>query len=275
MKFNNNSNNNARDAVNVNTRGIQLSNSEGFMPSTMVFGFWNSMISIKIHPALEKSQQSDSRRFNYDEVVATTLTLEKTAILLNKIETEILPVYGTQSVFKGVSVGGDSLAGVGLRMNADGTSSTAYFGIFKSLDENTKKPETVMYYEFKSAYTIDDYDPETGDFKMTQNVPGELLLFTSALRAAVSALTNANAHATRTVDKWFRDRLMNTMEEIGSKVGVAPKSKGNWGNNGGGFKSKNVFGNDGGGQSQASELDNPANAAVSQLSNIDDINQFM
>lgn len=54
MKFNNNSNNNARDAVNVNTRGIQLSNSEGFMPSTMVFGFWNSMISIKIHPALER-----------------------------------------------------------------------------------------------------------------------------------------------------------------------------------------------------------------------------
>lgn len=274
MKFNS-SNNNSREAVNVNTRGIQFMNSEGFSPSTLLFGYWNDMISIKIHPALEKSQQTESKRFNYEEVVNTAITLEKAATLLAKLENDILPNYGgDQDMFRGVPVGGDSLIGIGLR---GGEGKTSYIAIFKALDEQTKKPEVAMYYEFKSGYTVDDYDPGTGQFNVTQDVPGELMLFTSALKAAIAGLTNANAHATRSVDKWFRDRLMGQLEEIGGKVGVAPKSKGSW-NGSNSYKSKDVFGGSGGsstgGGSSIPELEN-ADAQIDKLTNINDISQFM
>jgi hypothetical protein len=273
MKFNS-SNNNSRDAVNVNTRGMQFSNSEGFCPSTLLFGYWNELISIKIHPALEKSQQTDSKRFNYEEVVNTAITLEKASTLLKKIEEDILPHYNEGiNTFKGIPVGGDSLIGVGLR--SDENTKTSYLAIFKALDEETKKPEIAIYYEFKSGYVVNDYDPATGKFTVEQNIPSELMLFAAALRAAINGLTHADAHSSRAVDKWFRDRLMKEIEEIGTKLGVAPKTKGNWGNGGGNYKSKDIFA--GGGNSNSSDagdLDG-GDASIDKLSNIDDINQFM
>jgi hypothetical protein len=275
MKFNN-SNNNSRDAVNVNTRGPQFMNADGFFPSTMLFGYWNEMISIKMHPALEKSQQTDSKRFNYEEVVSTAITLEKATTLADKIENDVLPAFKEgNEVFRGIPVGGDSLIGVGTKNHND--KMVSFVAIFKALDETTKKPEVAIYYEFKAGYTVDDYNPESGQFNVTQNVPGELTLFLHALRSAVNGLVNANAHATRAVDKWFRDRITNTLDEIGSKVGVEARSKGNFGGGGGNYKSRDIFG--GGGNSApknnaAADLDG-GDASFSKLSNINEIDQFM
>lgn len=276
MNFNKNANNNSRDAVNVNTRGMQFMNSEGFSPSTLLFGYWNEMISLKIHPALEKSQQTESKRFNYEEVTSTAITLEKAATLLSKIESDILPVYGSENRFRGIPVGGDSLVGVGIRQDGDNTIS--YLGIYKGLDENTRKPQSAIWYEFKAGYTVDDYDHETGQFNVTQNVPGELMLFTAALRSAIDGLTHAKAHSARTVDKFFRDRLVNKLDEIGAKLGVETASKQSWGNNNGYNRSNrgDIFSGGGSSQSSNSNVDlDGGSASISKLSNIDDINQFM
>jgi hypothetical protein len=276
MNFSNQKNN-AREAVNVNTRGINFMNSEGFMPSTLQFGFWNEMISIRMHPALEKSQQTESKKFNYEEVVSTALTLEKATTLLNKIENDILPKYSEgKDKFNGVPVGGNSLIGVGIKA-LDDENSVAYLAIFKELDEGTKKPEVAMYYEFKSGYTVDDYDPETGKFDVTQNIPGELMLFAHSLRAAIAALTNANAHATRAVDRWFRDRLMNTLNEVAGKVGVQVNTGKSWGNGGGGnYRSKDVFGSSNSNSNNtSSDLSAGTDASIEKLENINSIEQFM
>src|SRR5690606_14946137 len=114
--------------------------------------------------------------FNYEEVVSTAITLEKAAILANKIENDILPEFGSRSIFRGVPVGGDSLIGVGVQQSEDGEQTRAYLAIFKGLDEETKKPEAAIYYEFKTGMVINDYDPETGKFTIEQNIPGELHL---------------------------------------------------------------------------------------------------
>lgn len=268
----NNSNNNSRDEVNVNTRGMQFMNSDGFYPSTMLFGFWNEMISIKIHPALDKEHQTDSRKFNYEEVVSTAITLEKAALLADKIENELLPNFGTKSLFRGVPVGGDSLIGVGIR-HEEGSPDIAYLAIFKALDEETKKPEVSIYYEFKTGMTINDYNPNTGEFTVEQNIPSELNVFLAGLRASVSALTHAEAHSSRAVDKWFRDRLMNNIQEIAQKLGVS--TQGSWsGNKNYSNKSKDIFNNNSSNDSIPSDLDDEE-SSISKLSNIDDISQFM
>lgn len=272
----NNQKNNAREGVNVNTRGIQLMNNDGITPSTMLLAFWNQMISIKIHPALEKSQQTDSKKYNYDEVIATTLTLEKATIIADAIDSKILPAFtNTESTFIGVTVSGDSLFGVGVRV-VD-TTPTAYAAIFKGIDESTRKPETGIFYDFKTTSVIKDYDPTTGEYAKGDDVPGELLLFGSALKESVQALTHAQAHSTKVTDKFFRDRMMNVLDEIGAKVGVEPRAKSNWSGGGNNYnKSKDIF--SGGNSSVPADggLDlDGGSAAINKLSNINDIRDFM
>ncbi|NNV04736.1 hypothetical protein, partial [Brevibacillus sp. MCWH] len=154
MKLNN-TGNNSKDVVNVNTRGIQFMNSEGNFPSTLQIGYWNDMISLKINPALDKSQQTETKKFDYEKLISTAITLEKATILAEAVEKYVLPSFDEKKeIFKGVPVGGDSLVGVGIKViNGEPVS---YFGIFKSLDEKTKKPESFMIYEFKAGYSVDN-----------------------------------------------------------------------------------------------------------------------
>lgn len=270
----NNRNNNTRDAVNVNTRGIQFMNSESkFFPSTLQFGFWNEMISLRINPALDKSEQTDNKKFNYEETVNTAIILEKAVVLIKKIKEDILPKYGKEETFRGVSIGGNSLVGVGLK-NVD-DKVVSFLAIHKGLDENTRKPQESIYYEFKTSYTVNDYDEKTGEFTVEQDIPSELLLFVKALEASVTALTNANAHATRTVDRWFREKTTRQIDEIGAKLGVAPQSRG--GGNFSNFRSKDVFGSGGGNTSPASNntVDLGADASTETVTNFDSMSDFL
>lgn len=242
MQFNNNSGNN-RESVNVNTRAIQFMNRNGFYPSTLLLGYWNDMLSLKIHPALEESQQTDNKTFNYNDVIPTAVTVEKAIVLVDRIEKDVYPaIEQKKEIFRGVPIGEDSLIGVGVRLIND--EPAAYFAIFKALDESTKKPEVAAFYHFRTGYTVDNYDPKSGQFDVTQGVQGELMRFVEALKAANIGLSNATAHATRTVDRYFRERMSKQLDEIGSKLGVAPSKQGSsFSNRGGG---RGVFSSNGG-----------------------------
>jgi hypothetical protein len=276
MQFNNNSGNNSRDnQVNVNTRGVAFMNREGFEPSTLQIGYWNDMLSLRIHPALEKSKQTESKVFDYEQNIATALTIEKAAILADKIRTDIFPAIGEgRDAFKGVPVGGDSLAGVGVK-TIDGRIVT-YFGIYKSLDPKTKRPSSMIHYEFRTTYTVDNYDPEKGSFEVTQDIQGELLMFYKILNSCEIGLANSVAHSGRVVDKFYRDRLLNTLDEVAQKMGVSTGNN----NSRGGYKNNraDIFsgGANSGGESSASKGDpKEFDAPVGSLANIDDIDAFM
>jgi len=268
MKFNNQSNN--RDAVNINSRGLQFMNGEStVMASTLVYGYWNSMVSIKIHPALPEDKQTESSRFNYDEVLSTALTLEKAQAILKFGKESILPAYneGTKKS-RFVKVGGNSILGIGTEQR--GGEQIAYITIFKNLDEETKKPEAQMLYQFKSSYSIDDYDPETGNYTITKGIPSEFMLFLSALEASIEALTYATAHSIKVSDKWFRDRLINDLGDIAAKLGVEGKSKSYSNGNGGGYKTKDIFSDGGSKSNEPVDLDG-GNAPISKLNNLDEL----
>jgi len=272
MNFNN-SGNNSRDTVNVNTRGVQLMNRDGFCPSTLIVGYWNDMLSIKIHPALEKEKQTESKVFDYDKVISTAITLEKVTVLIEKIEKDILPELSKdtpRSIFRGVPIGGDSLIGIGIRANEnEPTNFVTYLGIFKSLDPSTKRPESAIFYEFRTSYSVDDYDAQTGEFTTTQNIQGELLLFLEILKAARTGMSNAIAHSTRVVDKFYKDRVMNALNEIANKLGISTGAGGGYYNR----SKQDVF--SGGGNKQAKDELPDFDAPMSALNNINDIDSFM
>ena len=275
MNFSGNGSNNGRERENTNTRGIQFMNKDGFYPSTLLLGFWNELVSIKFHPALEASQQTESKVFNYDKVISTALTLEKVVILLENIEKKVVPALekGEES-FAGVAIGGDSLIAVGSKVKEDG-SVCAYLGLFKEIDPSTLKPSTHIYYEFRKGDVIDSYSPEDGTFETSNRYHSEFILFTKILGASCEALSNAYAHATRTVDRYFRDKLMTQVDSIAEKLGL-PTSK----STGGGWSRSNkpdVFGGGNTGRSGGSRGDISGfdNAPMDNIKNMSELNDFL
>lgn len=261
---------NNRETVNTNTRGVQFLNSESKLESsTLQFGFWNEMVSLKINPVLPEAQQTDSKKFDYDVTVSTALNLDKTLTLKKAIEEELIPAFNEgRDAFKGVPVSGTSVVGVGVKV-VDEVPET-YFAIFKNLDAETFKPSESLSYNFRTSYTIDDYNPETGDYKLVKGLPGELQLFARLLGAAVDALSNANAHAHRNVNRFSNDRQQKLLNDIASKVGV--EVQGGYSNRGGYNKPRDVFG---GGSDQSSNASNELEAETTKLTNVSDLNEFM
>lgn len=223
----NNGQNNSKDKNNMNTNSIQFMNRDGFQPSTLVLGFWNEMLSVKIHPALPKEQQTETRVYNYEQNVSTAMNVEKIGLLLDRIETEVVPaIYSGEDKSIGIQVGGNSLlvvsTGVG-RFN----EVRPYIAIHKDLDQDSKKPQVSIFYEFKSQVSIDDYDPETGKYVLSKPTHSEFRIFINTLIEAGRALTNAQAHSARNVNKYFNEKQTSMFREMASKLGVETQFGGN------------------------------------------------
>lgn len=267
---------NTREQTQVNTRGLSFFNNESTLESsTMQLGYWNEMVSLRINPALPEDKQTETNKFDYEVSISTALTLDKTITLKKAIDEEILPAFAEKrEISKGVPVGGNSVISVGVKVVDD--KSEAFLAIYKSLDSDTKKPGDMLVYNFRTVYTVDDYNPETGEYTLTQGVPGELNVFTRALGAAVEALTNAVAHSMRNVNRYANEQQKTLMNEIATKVGVEVRqpynNRGNFNNN-----RRDVFGSGGGAAqsnnnpSAASELDAP----TSKMANLDAMDEFM
>lgn len=215
------SNKQNKQEVNVNTRGYRFMNKDGFCPSTLICGFWNDMISLKIHPALPESKQTATSVYDYNQMVATSISLEKAIILINKIETIIEPAIEKGEVKSiAILIGGNNLVQVGSGLKGE---IHPFVGIHKALDPETKKPQDSLFYEFidSSQITIEDYDYETGSYTGSKPVQCELKTFTEILKASVAALCGASAHEIRYVDKFYRDKVLNSIMQIGNKMGIS------------------------------------------------------
>jgi hypothetical protein len=135
------------------------------------------------------------------------------------------------------------------------------------LDEKTKKPEMSIHYEFNRAFGIDDYDPETGDFKKTGDIHSELIVFLDILKAAKIGLSNSIAHSMRVVNRFYNERIANDISEIANKLGVSTSSKPGF------SRRRDIFAP--GGENESSTIQSDDSANVESLNNINEIDQFL
>ena len=259
--------NNSKDNnISINTRSYQFFNKDGIQSSALTIGGWNENMSIRINPALEPSKQTEGRTFDYDRFVASALTLEKATLLLYRIEKDIIPAMeaGTDKSV-GIQVGGDSLLVIGTGKKLTG-SIRPFIAIHKSLNADTKKPEMSMYYEFKSASSIDDYDEKTGSYAMSESFPNEFNLFILLIRSFIQAGSGFGAHAVRFNERFSHARNVGTINAIAQKVGVPVQ---NSGYSGGGYKRNNIFDNPSNNQQQSLP-----DADYTDIGDINDLNEL-
>jgi hypothetical protein len=263
----NNNNNNSKDNNSVNTKGPQFMNKDGFDPSTVLIGFWDRFLTIKIHPALPNEKRSETKIFDYEKVVSTALTLEKITLLINDIEKYILPaIESGEDKTVGVPVGADSILVVGTGKKITG-SIRPFLAIHKSLNEKTKKPEMSICYEFNRIYTVHDYDPVDGTFDVNKDQHGELFAFVEILKASRIGLSNTTAHASRYVDKYYKDTVLKNISSVAEKLGV---SLGN--GQGKYYNKRNDLFND---PTGASDNSSSTSMNVESLNNINEIDDFL
>ena len=256
-----------KNEVNVNTRGYRFMNKDGFCPSTLVCGFWNEMISLKIHPALPESKQTQSSVYDYNQMVATSLSLEKALLLVRKTQEIVYPAL-KQGIAKSVAVliGGNNLVQIGC--NNENGRMVSYIGIHKNLDPESKKPQDSLYYEFidSSQITICDYDPDTGAYAATDPVHCELETFVEILKASIKALCGAYSHDMRHRDKFYRDKVCNDIAQVAGKLGVELNN----GGGGGGYSSRQNI-SFGGGYNNSQQ----PTPSVNNINNMSDIDSFL
>lgn len=263
-------NNNQKDAqTNVNTKGFQFNNKDGFDPSTLQVGFWNDFVSIRMSPALEPSKQTEKKIFDYDKVISTSLTPEKTMTFILKIAEDILPaIKNDEAKSVGIQVGaaGDTIVAISTGKAETGSIKPMLI-IYKGIDPETHKPEMSIGYEFKTISTVDEYDPKTGKYSVCKNIHAEFALFIQFLKDAVAGLSNSVAHSERTVNKWQNDKMTSTINAIAEKNGVSTNS--GFGSGYKSFRSSVSFDSD---SSSGSTEDSNQQET---LNNLDDINAFM
>jgi hypothetical protein len=241
-------------------------NSEGFDPSTLLIGYWNSMVSLKIHPALEKDKQTETKKFNYEKLVSTSISLQKAITLIEKIEKELLPaIESEENKNIGIPVGSDGILVIGTGKKITG-SIRPYIAIHKSLNEKTKKPEMSISYEFNRNISIDDYDAEDGTFTKSKEMHSELLLFLEILKSSVKSLSGSIAHSMRVTEKFYKDRVINNLENISEKLGVATNKT---------FNKKNNIFNNGSDNNSNISFPNDETVDVEPLNNIEQIDSFL
>jgi len=218
----NNENDNRKS---ITTKVYQFKNRDGFEPSTLQISGWDEMFSLRINPALPPDKQSKDQLYDYDKFVATSLNMEKVMLLLYKINKDILPAIENEEEKNiGISVAGDSLVTVGTG-KAITQSIRPYIAIHKGLNPDTKKAEQSIYYEFKKSMTVDDYDPNTGDYNVETNISAEFMLFIELLKSFIQN-SNFNSHVNRYNNRYSNDRMVNTVNAIADKVGVDLNPKG-------------------------------------------------
>lgn len=249
--------------LNVNTRGLQLFNVDGFCPSTVQLGYWNnSMLSIKLHPAKEKSQQTEKEKFDYDQVVNTAITIEKATALLSKIPVIKQAFAEGKNANASIEVSGNNLVTIGTQ-SING-ANVYFFGVHKELSEK-RIPKFSMYYQFRTVDVIDNYDPKSGEFDKSK-AESEFDLFVNYIKAVVSTSGLAVAHSMRVIDNYYRTRMEDKLNSLCTANGIDTgyKQGGGYSRRGGG---SNLFNK----SAQASNTDGFEGAPVEEVNNIEDL----
>lgn len=212
MEFNDN---NKKEQVNVNTRGSVFMNSDSpIAQSTLVTGYWNNMLSIKLHPTLPEEKQTEYRKFDYDTVVNTSLTEPKIAALYVIFREAMDKLKSGEPFSKGVSVGQSGLINVRVK------EGNIALELYKNIDETTRQSKNYLLYIFRDEDVIEGYDAEAGSFTMGDKINAEAERFLYVLKAALIQLSNAGVHAYRHVEKFYKDRLLNNVNAIANKNGI-------------------------------------------------------
>lgn len=177
---------------NVSTKGFQFYNANaGDDSSTLVMGYWNDMVSIKIHPVLPQNARQNNQMYNYNGGLSSVIGIKATEQLIqviNKIEKkEIMCGAVKGSTNTVIKIG-------------DGSEYGDDFGWYLAIFETNEQGAGTngWFYVFNESSRDDiimgDYNEEDGTFNQIV-VNAEVQLFKEFLESSKQVFFKTIAHS--------------------------------------------------------------------------------
>ena len=215
----NKGNNQKNDSVN--TRGIQMKNRFGVDSSTLVVQYWDDKLNIMLHPQLKNP--TEKQVYDYEQRIMVTLRVDKAQSLLKAMDVIIdKAIAEDKEASVGITLG--STSGTNMlvlsTVKREGTLDVVAY-VCREINPTTKLPGQKFSYTFiKDEEVIEGYNPDTGSIEDIKVIHSEYEVFKEAIREYIRIMMQADVHANRYNDKFYRNSLIDKVTKIGDKVGA-------------------------------------------------------
>ena len=215
----NKGNNQKNDSVN--TKGIQMKNRFGVDSSTLVVQYWDDKLNIMLHPQLKNP--TEKQVYDYEQRIMVTLRVDKAQSLLKAMDVIIdKAIAEDKEASVGITLG--STSGTNMlvlsTVKREGTLDVVAY-VCREINPTTKLPGQKFSYTFiKDEEVIEGYNPDTGSIEDIKVIHSEYEVFKEAIREYIRIMMQADVHANRYNDKFYRNSLIDKVTKIGDKVGA-------------------------------------------------------
>ena len=223
MAYQNNNNN--QEQKTVTTRGYRTSNPNAIKASAFEWDYQGDMLKLIITPELPENEQTEKRRYDYDNSWITCIARAKCVDLITEFESRLRKAIneGTEC-FVSVPVAEVNQFGIGIKPDGKG-DMVGYVKLIRNINPTDLTSKDEIIYEFRKGELIVNYDNSTGKFTDRVLTSGELELFIDDMTSFVKASSKAFNHANRVVDKTYKDMVVSDIRAIGKKVGAEMSSQ--------------------------------------------------
>lgn len=210
---------NKPDKPKVSTRGYQTFNTASpINVTTFQWDFQGDMLKLIWTPELPKGEQTEKRRYDYNNSWITCIGRSKCNDLLIDYE-DNYEIKDEKPWSISVSVATVNQFGIGMRITEDGKKEY-YAMLVRNINPETLTSELYIEHVFAAGEIITNYNHNTGDFERSTPVDSEFRLFINDMRCFIQASSKAWNHANRVVDKTYKDMISGDIRAIGKKVGA-------------------------------------------------------
>lgn len=213
----------------VNTYGPTYRQPQEGKACAMTIVYWNDMIRLQFAPELPKNLQTQSRRYDYDSGITTTITRTKAKMFYKAYQETFLHCLQNNEPKKiGITIA--NVNQLQLDTNIVDGEACPVLRFIPNISESdrTAKEEGIMCYEFNRGEIIEDYNWTDGNFKDILTPHFELELFMEDFNNFSQAFSMAYVHADRTVNNGATEAIMNKLNRIGEANGLDMTSRPQW-----------------------------------------------
>lgn len=227
---------NSNNKRTVSTTNTNLRNGKADIPSALNVVYWDDGIKLEFCPELPKDQQTESRRYDYEHTVMTTLSRPKCNELYNLYEEKLKPaIVEGKNIAVSVPIANVHQLQIGTGVGADGVPAP-FIRFIKNISPETLTAEEheIVKYVFNRGEYVLDYDPTTGKYTDRVFTYNEFDLFMKDMKSFITAGSNAYVHTHRVVERYSKETTDNKLNKIGEKLGLDLAYRPRYGANGGG-----------------------------------------
>ena len=221
MAWENYNKGNNQKSDSVNTRGIQMKNRFGIDSSTLVVQYWDDKLNIMLHPQLKNP--TEKQVYDYEQRIMVTLRVDKAQALLKAMDVVIdKAIAEDKEASVGITLG--STSGTNMlvlsTVKREGALDVVAY-VCREINPTTKLPGQKFSYTFiKDEEVIEGYNPDTGSIEDIKVIHSEYEVFKEVIREYIRIMMQADVHANRYNDRFYRNSLIDKVTKIGDKVGA-------------------------------------------------------